>query len=1073
MKTLSPTADNAAVVPTYNEIVGNYEQVLTTVDDIVLKNYICRLEDMEIVGLEEDFLKKNLEDNVLFFKITEMVYEKDEFASHKFVSVFNTIATTDSSVFILIDSNGVKTDFYMGIRSDDEERTVSSVRDTVKNALAGQFPGIKTTNYTIEEMKDIMSHIGGGSVSSVSCIADTKKDIKTNKDFVQGLEKLVLSMQNEKYKGIILANSTKPSQIKELRRQYETIYTSLSPLASTQINLSNQSSTSYTEGKSIGTSTSHSENHGSSESTSQNSSTSTSTSRENAAGRFAKGLAGAASIVGSILALTPIGIPAMIAGGALASGIGMAGSLMSANNSTSDSTSEGSSSTVSNSISTSESKSTSTSESYGSTSGTSKALTLTQQDKTIAGLLGRIDRQIKRLDEFESLGMYECAAYFISDDQYAAEVAASTYKALMRGENSGIETDAINSWGQNCPQKTKLIKQYVTNFVHPVFRYNSPVGQLEVTPCSFVSGNELAIHMGLPRHSVCGLPVAEHADFGKEIVEYGGNKHNAEAGINLGKIYNMGGTGKNPVVLNRESLSMHTFVTGSTGSGKSNTVYEILRQLNNAGINFMVIEPAKGEYKNVFGNVRGVSVYGTNPRCSEIIRINPFDFPEGIHVLEHIDRLVEIFNVCWPMYAAMPAVLKDSIERAYTVCGWNLNTSECRYKIKLYPSFADVLKQINEVMENSFYSADSKGDYKGALCTRLKSLTNGLYRNIFTSDSLSYTELFDRNVIVDLSRTGSGETKSLIMGLLVMKLQEYRISCHKGSNEKLKHITVLEEAHNLLKRTSSDQSQDSANLAGKSVEMLANQIAEMRTYGEGFLIADQAPGLLDMSVIRNTNTKIILRLPDLSDRELVGRAASLNNNQISELSKLETGVAAVYQNNWLEAVLCKVNYFKAPDGEYVYTGKVSLGDKQYADKKLIDYILSPFDERKRYMDNINELEKAFFELTVPSETKVNFLEFTKTDNSEEYDALKQKIIYDLFNAEETLSLSAHTMNDVSAWSKFMIEHLSPDISKLDEKSKSVILSVIVYVKAGIDENAVNFANEVIEYIGGKLYGTTC
>ena len=78
-------------------------------------------------------------------------------------------------------------------------------------------------------------------------------------------------------------------------------------------------------------------------------------------------------------------------------------------------------------------------------------------------------------------------------------------------------------------------------------------------------------------------------------------------------------------------------------------------------------------------------------------------------------------------------------------------------------------------------------------------------------------------------------------------------------NAELRHITVLEEAHNLLKRTSADQTSESSNLVGKSVEMLANAVAEMRTYGEGFIIADQAPGLLDMSVIRNTNTKIIIQ----------------------------------------------------------------------------------------------------------------------------------------------------------------------------------------------------------------------
>ena len=62
--------------------------------------------------------------------------------------------------------------------------------------------------------------------------------------------------------------------------------------------------------------------------------------------------------------------------------------------------------------------------------------------------------------------------------------------------------------------------------------------------------------------------------------------------------------------------------------------------------------------------------------------------------------------------------------------------------------------------------------------------------------------------------------------------------------------------------------------------MLTNSIAEMRAFGEGFIIADQAPGLLDMAVIRNTNTKIILILPDQIDRELVGKSANLNDEQI-------------------------------------------------------------------------------------------------------------------------------------------------------------------------------------------------
>lgn len=261
-------------------------------------------------------------------------------------------------------------------------------------------------------------------------------------------------------------------------------------------------------------------------------------------------------------------------------------------------------------------------------------------------------------------------------------------------------------------------------------------------------------------------------------------------------------------------------------------------------------------------------------------------------------------------HAAMPAVLKEAIERSYESAGWNLTTSQCKHEIngrKTYPNFVDVLNQVNAVINDSKYSADSKGDYVGALSMRISSLANGINGLILTSNELSYEELFDKNVIVDLSRVGSVETKSLLMGLLIVKLQEYRMASAKGSNKVLRHITVLEEAHNLLKRTSTEQSSESSNLVGKSVEMLANAIAEMRTYGEGFIIVDQSPGLMDMSVIRNTNTKIILRLPDATDRELVGKAANLNEDQIVELAKLKTGVSAVYQNNWIEPVLCHVD----------------------------------------------------------------------------------------------------------------------------------------------------------------------
>ncbi|MCC8096978.1 MAG: ATP-binding protein [Eubacterium sp.] len=640
-------------------------------------------------------------------------------------------------------------------------------------------------------------------------------------------------------------------------------------------------------------------------------------------------------------------------------------------------------------------------------------------------------------------------------------MAANTYRALMIGEGSSVESGAINTWNykndsdEENKAKVLVIKDYLKRFVHPIFampltdEIKTGDDFIAYTAGTVVSGSELPLHLGLPTRSVYGFPVIEHAELGRNVTDKGFKADENSREINLGNIYHMGQveTGSN-VDLNIEGLSSHTFITGSTGSGKSNAVYHILNESDKQGVKFLVIEPAKGEYKDVFGGRDDVSVYGTNNKKTKLLRINPFSFPEDVHILEHIDRLIEIFNVCWPMYAAMPAVLKDAVERAYIKAGWDLNESECKYIseecIKLYPGFVDVLQQINIVMEESKYSSDSKGDYTGALCTRVKSLTNGLYSQIFTANELSDEELYDKNVIVDLSRVGSTETKSLIMGLLVMKMQEYRMSARTGSNSQLKHLTVLEEAHNLLKRTSTEQSSETSNLLGKSVEMLANSIAEMRTYGEGFIIADQSPGLLDMSVIRNTNTKIILRLPDLSDRELVGKAAVLNDDQITELSKLETGVAAVYQNNWLEPVLCKVDHFKESGKKYEY----NFAGKKYAEKKeqkeLIDIALHMLtSKKKREGEDIKRLESSVYKMQFSADTKTNILKYIKEDDENKRSSLGHKIIFGIFNSEAAISTSNIERNNMELWYDAMIETLKPNISGLNNTDKVRILASIV------------------------------
>ena len=669
--------------------------------------------------------------------------------------------------------------------------------------------------------------------------------------------------------------------------------------------------------------------------------------------------------------------------------------------------------------------------------GKNTGKTTTYTNYAVKHTLELIEAQMKRLEQCQALGMWRFAAYVISPSYTITQNVAHTYVSLTQGTNSYLEPSAINVWQKDDNAVSSLL-QSLSGLQHPSFLLKDDVpDEMLLYPSlvdatTLVSSSELAHSLNFPQKSVPGLPVIQCAAFGRNVICR--EQAPKSDSVNLGSIYHMLQEEQATVDLDKNALTAHTFITGSTGAGKSTTVCRLLRE---AEVPFLVIEPAKGEYRHEFPNA---AIYSTNPKQGQLLQLNPFWFPSEIHVLEHMDRLVEIFNACWPMYAAMPAILKEAIEEAYRDAGWDLDNSVNPMSKDLFPGFADVLENIRKILQRSEFSADNKSDYTGALVTRLRSLTNGINGRVFTPGVLSNAELFAQDTVVDLSRVGSSETKALIMGILVLQLQEYRMSEQKGSNQELRHLTVLEEAHHLLCRTSFEQASESANLQGKSVEMLTNAIAEMRTYGEGFVIADQSPGLLDMAAIRNTNTKIIHRLPDLSDRELVGRAAALNDEQIAELSRLETGVAAVYQNNWSQPVLCKVP--KPGDHGESDSGSIPASPApSISHKSILDYFLGKSDT----LPSCSEILKMPLRVSC-KRYLLTYWEENPAKNTQHYRELRSKILYSLFNTERAMSYT-RGVKTVQERERLLIEHLEPAFSPENDDQKRKVLSDLLAVYA--------------------------
>ena len=852
----------------------------------------------------------NADNNIRFMNITKWIVDPNEDSLEKLVNVYDVLSDEECNIALIFNRTSASTEVFLAVVNSDNARDnidADNFSRRMSDALRGNFPGSEVGPANRGPIP-CLDNRRPSSVAAVSNIPAEKNEKFVTQTIEKVLDGIVPGRPSEDYTIVLLATPIHDIESRKLR--LAELHTLLTPYASWTTNYTYHQNDSIgssatiginagvSAGRQVGSNQAVAQNYNETDSTNESTSessnesvTDSSTSTESITDTVTDGRNESSS--GGV----DLGVSASHTEGSSHSTSTATGTNSSTGKAISNSLGKAVTSGVGKAVSKGASVTSGVSQAVNlganfggsfarsstvtATIGADEGITQTFKNYSIQHALEILELQMKRYDLASALGMWDFCAYVLSEDHNVANNVAHTYLALTQGKESYMSQAAVNLWRGDLGEQSAdaaAICSYLRDLRHPVFALSPAlldqhpsfsVYPATVDATTALSGKELAYSLNFPKKSVPGLPVIECASFGRNVSTFDGTQ--PQQGLCIGKVFHMHREERIKTFLSKNSLASHTFVTGSTGAGKTNTVCRILDQALDQRVNFLVIEPAKGEYKDVYGGREDVNVFGTNPEFTPLLRINPFSFPSGIHVLEHLDRLVEIFNVCWPMYAAMPAVLKDAVARSYEDCGWDLAASDNPYGADLFPCFADVARNVREILDSSEYDAENKGAYKGSLLTRLNSLTNGLNGMMLSSNEVDATVLFDANTVIDLSRIGSAETKSLLMGLLVLKLQEHRMAEKKGMNQPLRHLTVLEEAHNLLKRSSSSQGSESGDLAGKSVEMISNAIAEMRTYGEGFIIADQAPGLLDMAAIRNTNTKIIHRLPDLSDRELGSR----------------------------------------------------------------------------------------------------------------------------------------------------------------------------------------------------------
>ena len=389
------------------------------------------------------------------------------------------------------------------------------------------------------------------------------------------------------------------------------------------------------------------------------------------------------------------------------------------------------------------------------------------------------------------------------------------------------------------------------------------------------------------------------------------------AAVTLGRLVQGGRVTREEAAFAPEALAKHALIVGTPGSGKTTLCFSLLTQLWRLGIPFLVLEPAKTEYRALLelpGLKDDLLVFTVGNERTAPFRFNPLQVPTGVAVSEHISTLSTCFSGAFSLHDPLPMLLDEALRETYQAFGWS------EYEIvgdeaadeatgREFPTLGDLKSEAMRVAERSSYKGELAGNIRAALETRLGSLTRGPKGRCFnTRRGVSLDTLMQRPVILEMEGL-SDEEKALTMMFLLSSVRAYARTTRR-SGAPLSHVCLVEEAHAVIGRGDGQGSGDRANPQSVSLRFFVRMLAEMRALGEGLVVADQLPTAVAPEALKLTGLKVMHRLVSLEDRQELGQAMVLDGGQMEQAATLPPGVSLMFQEGWPKSRLVQEPDFK-------------------------------------------------------------------------------------------------------------------------------------------------------------------
>lgn len=825
----------------------------------------------------------DLLNSFVFYRICECktynIEDKFVYFAQKMQQLFTTAYAIKQEVCYGIVSDQGNVSLVIGVEPQSDDITI-------KRVLEGLLPGIKLEQYKQKFVNEKEENSKADKDRYVGCISGTPA-LKVNGEYQRkDLSAMIRSLNGMNYTIMVMCKPVDELRIQEKINEAIRIQDECFAISKRTLSLQKGKTDSNTH------SDTYNEADGTHKSTQKGVSFSGALPMAAAGAALGTIVPGVGNVIGAI-------------------GGGLIGLIVGKQLSFSNSSTKGSSKTISKGYSDAVTTAISENESISSDVQNGFALEMMQMAESL----------IERLKIGRNIGMWEAVVSYSSNSEIASKI---------------IQGSLFNNIASGIPE---ILPPVVFSYKDSVMGKNLPVEKIHtqqlMIPEGFFSSNPNSPLLSLVTSEeicgICNIPV--DTTFGLNIEEQRGYALNYlpvpdEKPIGLvceyeKPISNM------PFGLSDDELNKHTFVCGITGSGKTNSVKKILEATDKP---FLVIEPAKKEYRNI--NKDNVEVYTLGRPEINCIRINPFYILPGVNPQQHIDMLKDLFSASFAFYGPMPYIIEKCLYNIYAKKGWNLtlgfhpllSTSKNIYemfdadKIKeqyekkshryLFPTMQDLKDEIEDYIindEEMTYEGEVKGNIRGALRARINSLCVGSKGYMFnTSSIIEFDELLKQKGVIELEGLADDADKAFALGLLIIYINEYRQVEKEISNAcGLQHLLVIEEAHRLLKNVPSEHTEELGNPKGKAVEHFTNMLAEMRSYGQGVIVAEQIPSKISPDVIKNSSNKIIHRIISKDDQEIISNTVGLSSSDAIYLGNNRVGYAICHKEGMIQPIIVK------------------------------------------------------------------------------------------------------------------------------------------------------------------------